>query len=190
MRTLFRKIQEKTSVWTVVAFIACAVQIYRAAYVDALFFGIAMVLLHLESSGLLNTWKYNGLAINRYGAILFVSTSFLVLYLTKRQDNWLAIYFLVIAPLVLLTLWRNDSSPSELTSLEFSSAVFWSLLLVILALWELVALILAILVNNVATFPTLSELAAPVLDSPLPRKEFIALWLLSGYYIFRKWQRQ
>lgn len=185
---LLIRIHRKTSFWTLLAGITFAVQVWRWSIADMWIFGTATILLFLESSGLIDGWRFNGLRLREIFYLGFTMFSAAFLYLTKRQDPELAAYFIVLAPLLFITLWNSNPKHERLKKREFKSAVFWSLIGVILGLWEMFALILSNVVHSDAAFPTISELIVPVLDESFARFQFLVLWLGVGYYFASKWR--
>lgn len=189
MNSFIQKLLEKTSAWSLIAFITFAVQLYRRSYSDAIIFGLALFIIHFESTGIIDSWKFRGIKLSRFHLRIFIGASLLAIYLTNREETTLAIYFLLIAPLIFIFLWDGEPKHEKLNRLEIRSAVYWSFCGVAIATWEVLAIVLSIFFGDKSEFPTLSEIAAPVLSSPIERLQFAFIWLLSGYYIVVKWKK-
>jgi hypothetical protein len=87
-----------------------------------------------------------------------------------------------------LSAWRTPPTPSvEAAPIHASGAAAWAAVFVVLALWELGALLLqpALTIDSPA-HPTISVLLDPVLGSHLGRSVGFAVWLALGWLLVRQ----
>jgi hypothetical protein len=87
-----------------------------------------------------------------------------------------------------LSAWRSPPRPSvEVPPIHASGAAAWVAVFVLLALWELSALLLqpALTIDSPA-HPTISVLLDPVLGSHLGRSVGFAVWLALGWFLVRQ----
>ena len=184
---LLEKIRERTSLWTLIFAFTFAIQVYRWAVADMIIFGTLTVILAIESSGRTEDWKFNGVQVNEITAFLVIAATGIFIYISERQDPALAVIFILLAFIILLSVWRKKSSAEKLSKREFSHAIYWSVVAGVLGTWEFMALILSRIVHNDRAFPTISELILPKLDGNLPRLIFLIAWLGVGFYFIEKW---
>jgi hypothetical protein len=59
----------------------------------------------------------------------------------------------------------------------------WGLWAFVFAVIELIAFIGGFLTNDDSSFPTISIILDPVLETQLGRAVFVALWLMAGVYL-------
>jgi hypothetical protein len=88
----------------------------------------------------------------------------------------------------MLSAWRTQPSPSvEAAPIHARGVAAWAVVFVVLALWELGALLLqpALTIDSPA-HPTISVLLDPVLESYLGRSVGFAVWLALGWFLVRQ----
>ena len=184
---ILTRVREHTSLWTLIFAFTFAIQIYRWAIADMLIFGFLTALLAIEPSKQTKSWKFNGVQVNEITAFLVIAATGVFIYVSERQDPALAAVFVLLAAILLLTIWRKKPSAEKLSKREFGHAIYWSIVAGVLGAWEFLALILSRLVHNDKAFPTISELLLPKLDGNLPRLIFLIIWLGVGFYLIEKW---
>ena len=181
------KIRKRTSTWTLILAFTFLIQVYRWSVADMVIFGVLTAILFFESAKF--SWKYNGIEVNQTSAAIFAVISSIYLFTSKRQEFSLAGYFLLLAFLTLISIWRAKDDAHKLTKREFASALYWSAIAGLLGLWEFLALVLSRIVKDDKAFPTISELLVPKLDSKFERLQFTLIWLTIGFYFFEKWRK-
>jgi len=164
-------------------------QVFRSAYPDAVIFGFFTVLLALESSGLLKSWRFNGVEVKDSVAIVVTFFSAIFIYYSHRQAATLLIYLIGLGLLLFVATWRRANNHEKLSRLQFRSAIYWAIIAVALGLWEFAAMFFSTLAHE-DLFPTLSVIFLPKLESPLVKFQFLALWLGVGLYFFEKWKNR
>ena len=186
---ILSKVRERTSLWTLIFAFTFAVQVYRFALADMIIFGALTILLAVESSGKTENWKFNGVQVNQLFATIFTAVAGIFVFTQKRQSVELAIFFIFLAVVLFLAIWRKKPHADKLSKREFAHAIYWSIVAVILGAWEFLALIFSRIVHDDKAFPTISELLLPKLDQNIPRLIFLIGWLGVGYYCIEKWDQ-
>lgn len=180
-------VRRRTSTWTLIFAFTFAIQVYRWSVPDMAIFGFLTLLLAIESSTLVQNWKFDGIRFSQVVGYIFIAALGTYIYISKRQDPGLAAIFVLFAIILLLAVWRKKAQSEKLNKREFAHAIYWSTLAGILGAWEFFALVLSRIAHNDKAFPTISELLLPSLDRPVPKIIFIICWLGFGFYLIEKW---
>lgn len=178
----------RISNWTYIFLITFGVQLFRRQYSDAIIFGIATTVLLIQPIQKLHNFSLPRLKLDKRTLWFLVSFLGLTFAYIPRHHRLLAILFIALGLFLFLVLWNFQDSYKRLSRLEFSSSIFWSITAIALSLWETMALVIARLKDNNSAYPTISELVVPVLSNPIPRLQFIALWILIGWLVIRHWK--
>jgi hypothetical protein len=85
-------------------------------------------------------------------------------------------------------VWRRPvAEPTDPTPIPAAGAVAWAGVFVVLALWELAALLLQPSLTTTSwAHPTISVLLDPILASHLGRSIVLGLWLSTGWWLLRR----
>ena len=164
-------------------------QIYRGNLQDIIIFGIAFLLIILESTHALD-WipefkEFRFSKLNR--ALLFCSGIYIFL---AEPDTTLTLWvFAVNFWIMFLGLWRRaDGGHRQLTARELRSAWIWAFLGIALCTWELIAYVLAKINKDDYSYPTISVLVEPHINEPAFRAIFVLAWVSIGFLLIREWQ--
>ncbi|MFM1993174.1 MAG: hypothetical protein RL600_1002 [Actinomycetota bacterium] len=167
--------------WLPVLVFVTAFHINRGSFGDAIIFGIGCLLLiadwkrwvpwHMPERPKVSGWVI--------GVVILISCS--VLLFTQR-DGWQnRVLLLTLAPIALSMVYYRDHGPKPgATKQMMRTKWIWITLALIMAVSELFAYIFAAVYKDDSTYPTISILVNPVLESPWGRAIFLTLWMLIG----------
>lgn len=180
----------RTFSWWILAFAFNFVfQIYRGSLEDIIFFSIALIIMILESTKLLN-WipEFPTLRDSKANIFILIGISLYLLY-TKRETPWTPWLFSIFFIFMFLDLWRReDGVQIKLTNSQIRSAKSWAVIGIALCIWELIAFVLASISKDDFSYPTISVLISPNLDGLLGRGIFIICWVALGFMLLRDWR--
>jgi len=177
---------QSVSLWIAVFSINFIFQLYRGFDPDLIYFGIALLLVILESIGLLD-WvpEFKGL---RKVTIYILPVFSVVTIFLKRESNLGKYLFYALFILMFVALWRRNSGDQKnLNKREINLARSISFILIFICFWEILMFTLARVFSNDWLYPTLSELIVPHLDGFIGRSIFLTLWCALGIFIIRDW---
>lgn len=107
------------------------------------------------------------------------------LYVSERHGAVNFLVLVVFIPIGFVLLFYRDSAVHPVPKRQvLRSRWVWTLWAGLFALVELVAYLGSKLSGDLERYPTISVLLDPILDEPIGRAVFIALWLVSGIYLF------
>ena len=167
--------------WLPVLVFVTAFHINRGSTGDAIIFGLGSLILIADWKKWI-PWhmperpKVSGWVI---GLVLAVSCS--VLFFTER-NGWQAIVLLLaLVPISLVMVYYRDHGPKPGATKQMTRTKWvWMTLALFMAVSELFAYIFATVYKDDATYPTISILVNPTLESPWGRAIFLTLWMLIG----------
>lgn len=166
-------------------------QLWRGAYVDGFLFLALVVMLVVDrlTGGRIVILKRTADASRK--VILVVAGALgLALILTPRHSLFDAFAISVAGTLAIILAWAPSGRRPERPAPAYRrTAVTWSLLGVGLCLWEAGAYIASVSGGG-DDFPTISVLLEPLMEAPLGRALFTALWLLAGLTLLRVWSKE
>ena len=176
--------------WWSVAFVFNFIfQIYRGSREDIIFFGIALILIFLESTKYLD-WipEFKKLRDSKANIFILIGISLYLLF-TKRETPLTPWLFSIFFIFMFLDLWRReDGDHIKLSGSQIKSAKSWSLIGIALCFWELIAFVLASISKDDYAYPTISVLISPNLDGLIGRGAFIICWAALGFVILKDWR--
>ena len=177
------------SPWTSAFAVNFLFQLYRGNLQDIIIFGIALLLIIMESLHLLD-WipEFKGFRYSNLNrAILFSSGIYIFL---AEPDTTLTLWvFALLFWFMFVGLWRRaDGGHRQLTAKELKSAWVWSFILIALCFWELLAFVLAKINHDDYSYPTISVLVEPHINEPAFRAIFVLAWVSIGYLLIKDWQ--
>lgn len=171
--------------WVVVFVMMALFHVWRQSWQDVAIFGIAALVILTQVFGLTRIGFPAQPKLSVWTIAPIVGLSALILYLSPRHglENFLVLMFFVVVGIPLL-MYKDAARqyPAKLPIRR--SRLVWSLWALGLALNELFAYLGSKLSGSLEDFPTISVILDPVLDEPLGRAVFVALWLISGIYLF------
>jgi hypothetical protein len=167
--------------WLPVLVFVTAFHINRGSTGDAIIFGLGSLILIADWKKWI-PWhmperpKVSGWVI---GLVIAVSCS--VLFFTER-NGWQAIVLLLaLVPIALVMVYYRDHGPKPGATKQMTRTKWvWMTLALFMAVSELFAYIFATVYKDDATYPTISILVNPTLESPWGRAMFLTLWMLIG----------
>ena len=167
--------------WLPVLIFVTAFHINRGSTGDAIIFGFGCLLLiadwkrwipwHMPERPKISGWII--------GVVIAISSS--VLLFTER-DGWQdRVLLLTLAPIALAMVYYRDHGPKPgATKQMVRSKWIWMTLALFMAVSELFAYIFATVYKDDSTYPTISILVNPILESPWGRAIFLTIWMLIG----------
>lgn len=177
----FKNLVSGMNLWLPAFAVNILFQVLRHAYVDAMIFSIAAILMILEWKKLLPL-SFGARPVFRLRwIILVIVSSATVLYVNPRhsvQDDWVLIAVLPIA--VLLTYYNEEHITITYDKPLRRSLRSFMGLGIFLAVVELAAYVISDRVHNSEDFPTVSFLVSPTLEHPEIRFIFLGLWMSMG----------
>ncbi|MCF8529068.1 MAG: hypothetical protein K9G13_04425 [Aquiluna sp.] len=170
----------------VLVFIGMALfHLWRQSLADVFIFGSGAILIMSQVMGLT---KYGFRRQPQFGPIVIavvVLVSASIMFLTPRHEGANLLLFLSLLPIgAALLLYVDDPIHPVPTKQELRGRLVWALWALVFALIELVAYLASKMSGDLSTYPTISVLLDPVLEEPIGRAIFIALWLMAGVYLF------
>lgn len=167
--------------WLPVLVFVTAFHVNRGSTGDAIIFGLGSFILiadwkkwipwHMPERPNVSGWVI--------GLVIAVSCS--VLFFTER-NGWQAIVLLLaLVPISLVMVYYRDHGPKPGATKQMTRTKWvWMTLALFMAVSELFAYIFATVYKDDATYPTISILVNPTLESPWGRAMFLTLWMLIG----------
>ena len=157
---------------------------WRGSWQDLIIFGAAALLILTQVFGLYQIGfkdqpKFNSWAI---GSVVFVSA--LVLYASPRHGLINFLVLMAFIPIGIALVMYRDRPTGQPTFLLRRTRALWGWWAALFGLVELTAYVGSKLLGDLSSFPTISVILDPVLETPIGRGAFVALWLLAGVYLF------
>lgn len=98
---------------------------------------------------------------------------------------------LALAPIALsLTYYRDHGPKPGATKVMARTRALWVTIAITMAVCELFAYIWANVYKDDESFPTISVLVNPILESPYGRSIFLVLWMLIGIGMLGIWRKK
>lgn len=177
---------QSVSLWIAVFSVNFIFQLYRGFDPDLIYFGIALILVILESVGLLD-WLPEFKRVRKVAIYFLPSIGFFIIFIKRDNDLGRALFYLLFV-VMFIALWRRMSGDeSHLIKREINLAKSISFILIAICFWEILMFTLASFFSNDYLYPTLSELIVPHLDGLVGRSIFVTLWCGLGIFIIRDW---
>jgi hypothetical protein len=155
--------------------------IIRGSGLDALIFGLGCLLLIADWKHLIKWHMPERQKVSGWVILLVMSISSSVLFFSER-DGWEDKLLLVtLAPIAVTMVYYRDHGPKPgSTKVMARTKAIWITLALMMAVSELFAFIFAEVYKDDSSFPTISVLVNPVLDSPYGRAIFLIVWMAIG----------
>lgn len=176
-----KKLLSGINPWLPVFAFVTAFHINRGSVGDAIIFGLATAVLIADWKKLI-PWhmperpKVSGWVI---GLVIAISCS--VLFFSERNGWQDVVLLFVLVPISLIMVYYRDHGPKPGATKQMARAKWiWMTLALFMAVSELFAYIFANVYTDDTTYPTISILVNPVLESPYGRAIFLVLWMLIG----------
>lgn len=167
--------------WLPVLVFVTAFHFNRGSIGDAVIFGIGCLIMIVDWKKFIPWHMPEPPKINAWGIGLVIAVSFSVLLLTERNGWQDKVLLLTLAPIALVMVYYRDHGPKPGATKQMARTKWiWMTLALVMAVSELFAYIFAAVYKDDKTYPTISILVNPVLESPWGRAMFLTLWLLIG----------
>lgn len=170
----------------VVIFVGMALfHIWRESWQDVAIFGVSAILILTQVFGLTKIGFEAQPKLSLWQIAPVVALSAIVLYVSPRHgvENFLVLMFFILVGIGLV-FYKDAERQYPAKRTIRRSRLYWGLWAIGFALNELAAYIGSKMTGSLDGFPTISVLLDPVLNEPLGRAVFVALWLTAGIYLF------
>ncbi len=163
----------------------------RESYIDALIFAIGSVVLVLDWKKLLRWRMPKRRIVKGRTLIIAVALSCSVLFFSDRGGWQDVILLLVLGPISLYLVYYQDRGPKPSgNGTMVRTKWIWMTLAIFMAVSELFAYIWAEVFKDDNTYPTISIIVNPILESPYGRGLFLLLWMLIGLGLLQSGRRR
>lgn len=172
------------SLWVAVFAITSALQVFRGAALDEAFFFSGTAAL-VAATWLTKEYpagkRFEKMARFARHIALFI---IVVLSVLPRHSIAMLVVLLVMLPFLLVAAWIGPYHPAKEPSKRINyTRHLWTAWAVIFCVWEFAANILGQLVGNLTSFPTISILLDPFIDTRVGKLVFVSLWVWAGYVL-------
>lgn len=171
--------------WAIV-FVGMAIfHAWRGSIEDILIFGTAAIVILTQVFGF-TTFGFAAQPQFKASPIaVVVVASGLVMFFSERHGPWNWFVILAYIPIGIALLFYTDAKSQLVPTRQvLRSRWIWAVWALGFALIELVAYLGSKAYDDLETFPTISVLLDPVIDTSFGRAVFVVFWLLSGVYLF------
>lgn len=172
--------------WVVVFLGTAVFHFWRESVADATIFSFASILVWSQVFGFTDLGLAKRPTVGPFWLAGVVILSAWSLYFSPRHglQNVIALVLIAVAGLALLW-YRDPTDPASLTQPIRRARLTWALWAFCFTLVELLAFIYGYL-NPLSdeNLPTISAVMDPILDQPLGRAIFVAIWLALGVFMF------
>lgn len=155
--------------------------ITRGSLGDAIIFGTGCLLLIADWKKWIPWHMPERPKVSGWVIGLAIAISFSVLLFTERTGWQVRVLLLTLVPIALVMVYYRDHGPKPRATKEMARTKWvWMTLALVMAVSELFAYIFATVYKDDTTYPTISVLVNPTLESPWGRAIFLTLWMLIG----------
>ena len=177
----FKDLLRGINPWLPVFVFIVAFHLNRGSIGDAVIFGIGSLLLIADWKHWIPWHMPERPKVNGWVIALVLGVSFMILLTTERNGWQDIVLLLTLAPIALVMVYYRDHGPKpSATRVMARTKWIWMTLALSMAVAELFAYIFATVYRDDRSFPTVSVLVNPVLESPIGRSVFLVLWMLIG----------
>jgi hypothetical protein len=159
--------------------------LWRGSLEDILIFGIAAVVILTQVFGLTTVGfkKQPKFGVIPIWSVVIISG--LVMFFAERHGAWNWFVMLMFIPIGIALIFYRDAPTQEVPKFQvLRSRWVWAIWALGFGLTEMVAYLGSKIYDDLETFPTISSLMDPVIDTPIGRASFVIFWLASGVYLF------
>ena len=187
----FKELLRGINPWLPVFVFIVAFHLNRGSIGDAVIFGIGSLLLIADWKHWIPWHMPERPKVNGWVIALVLGVSFLILLTTERNGWQDIVLLLTLAPIALVMVYYRDHGPKpSATRVMARTKWIWMTLALSMAVAELFAYIFATVYKDDRSFPTVSVLVNPVLESPIGRSVFLVLWMLIGVGMLGIWRHK
>lgn len=168
--------------WLPVFAFVTAFHVSRGSVTDAVIFGLGTLLLIADWKKLIPWHMPQKPKLSGWVMALIIVISFSVLFFSERNGWQDKVLLFALAPIAVFMVYYQDHGPKPgSTKAMVRTKWVWLSLALFMAFSELFAYIFAAVYKDDVTYPTISILVNPVLESPYGRGVFLTLWMLIGF---------
>ena len=172
------------NLWVLVFIGTAFFHIWRGSVEDAYIFGTASILMLSQVMGFTKFGFKRKPQLSIWVIAILVIAVAAVLYLSAPHSIANALTLLALLPAGIALIFYVDAKQHPAPTIQVRRArLSWGLWAFMFAVIELVAFIGGFLTNDDDTFPTISIILDPVLETQLGRAVFVALWLMAGIFL-------
>lgn len=157
----------------------CMFHIVRGVESDAIIFAIFTLIEIASWRGWLPTFTFSP-RLNPWLVRGVLVAAFAIMFLTPRNGPLDVFLLLSLAPIAIAAVNFKDAAIKS-PKFVIRSRIIWLTLIMSMAVVELVAYIVANILQDDKNWPTVSVLVLPVLDSPIGRTIFMVIWVGAGW---------
>jgi lysylphosphatidylglycerol synthetase-like protein (DUF2156 family) len=177
--------------WLPVCLTTFLFHVIRGATGDAIIFGTACTILILDWKKAFPWHMPKRPHLNKWVVSLVMLVAASVLFFSERGGWQDIILLLALAPIALsLTYYRDHGPKPGATKVMARTRALWVTIAITMAVCELFAYIWANVYKDDESFPTISVLVNPILESPYGRSIFLVLWMLIGIGMLGIWRKK
>lgn len=153
----------------------------RGSVVDAIIFGTGTLLLIADWKKLVKFHMPERPQISVQALLFVMAISSAVLFFSERNSWQDKVLLLALAPIAVVFVYYRDHGPKPSSNKVMARTKWiWVTLALVMAVSELFAYIFAEVFQDDLTYPTISILVNPILDSPYGRAIFLIVWMAIG----------
>lgn len=165
--------------------------VMRGSYGDALIFAAGSLILIADWKKWIKWSMPERPKFKRWTVLLAIALASSVLFFSERGGWQDIVLLLALAPIALSLVYYRDHGPKPSTTRVMNRTRWlWLTLAVTMCVSELFAYIWANAFKDDETYPTISVIVNPVLESPYGRGVFLALWMLIGIGLLQVWRKR
>ena len=158
----------------------------RESYGDAMIFGLGCLILVLDWKRAFSWRMPKRVIVSNWTLAIVITLSFLILFFSDRGGWQDVVLLLTLGPTALFLVYYRDHGPKPSgNGTMVRTKWIWMTLAIFMAVSELFAYIWAVVFKDDNSYPTISIIVNPILDSPYGRGIFLVLWMLIGLGLLR-----
>jgi hypothetical protein len=163
----------------------------RESWVDAAIFTIGSLLVIADWKKWFRWEMPERPKLSKTPVLLAILLASSILFFSERGGWQDTVLLLALAPIALFMVYYRDHGPKpSSTKLMNRTRWLWLTLATILCVSELFAYIWANAFKDDASYPTISIIVNPVLESPYGRGIFLVVWMLIGVGLIQPWRKK
>lgn len=163
----------------------------RESWVDAAIFTIGALLVIADWKKWFRWEMPERPKLSKTPVLLAILLASSILFFSERGGWQDTVLLLALAPIALFMVYYRDHGPKpSSTKLMNRTRWLWLTLATILCVSELFAYIWANAFKDDESYPTISIIVNPVLESPYGRGIFLVVWMLIGVGLIQPWRKK
>lgn len=163
----------------------------RESWVDAAIFTIGSLLVIADWKKWFRWEMPERPKLSKTPVLLAILLASSILFFSERGGWQDTVLLVALAPIALFMVYYRDHGPKpSSTKLMNRTRWLWLTLATILCVSELFAYIWANAFKDDESYPTISIIVNPVLESPYGRGIFLVVWMLIGVGLIQPWRKK